>query len=153
MQVRLFDAFKARQRIDGCANNVLRFIQEAVAPVRFIKNSERFEALRERLNKALLFYGYSLTESGELRQVPPARTLTEAQRRASRLRAELVQRKVHPDVLKFCRAELIEDNYFHAFFEATKSVAEKIRQRTGLTRGWRGHCGCSFRPLDTTFGY
>jgi uncharacterized protein (TIGR02391 family) len=51
----------------------------------------------------------------------------------SRESAELVQRKVHPDVLKFCRAELLEDNYFHAVFEATKSVAEKIRQRTGLT--------------------
>jgi uncharacterized protein (TIGR02391 family) len=28
---------------------------------------------------------------------------------------------------------LVQDNYFHAVFEATKSVAEKIRGRTGLT--------------------
>ena len=40
----------------------------------------------------------------------------------------------HPaDVLTFCRAELLQENYFHAVFEATKSVAKKIRQRTGLT--------------------
>src|SRR5699024_1490600 len=39
---------------------------------------------------------------------------------------------VHPDVLQFCRSELLENNYFHAVFEATKSVAEKIRVKTGL---------------------
>ena len=41
-------------------------------------------------------------------------------------------RKVHPDVLRHCKEELLVDNYFHAVFEATKSVAEKIRQMTGL---------------------
>ena len=53
--------------------------------------------------------------------------------RASRLKEKLVSRNVHPDVLKFCREELLVDNYFHAVFEATKSVAEKIRNKTGLT--------------------
>jgi uncharacterized protein (TIGR02391 family) len=40
---------------------------------------------------------------------------------------------VHPDVLTFCRAELLVDNYFHAVQEAVKSVAEKMRSRTGLS--------------------
>jgi uncharacterized protein (TIGR02391 family) len=40
---------------------------------------------------------------------------------------------VHPDVLTFCRAELVQDNYFHAVLEATKSVAAKIRSLTTLT--------------------
>ena len=40
--------------------------------------------------------------------------------------------KSHSDVLKFCRAELVADNYFHAVFEAAKSVAEKLREKTGL---------------------
>ena len=40
---------------------------------------------------------------------------------------------MHPDVLRFCRPELVQKNYFHAVFEATKSVAEKIRMRTGYT--------------------
>jgi uncharacterized protein (TIGR02391 family) len=60
-----------------------------------------------------------------------ARTLTEAEAMASALRKVLVERNVHADVLKFCRAELLVDNYFHAVFEATKSVAEKLRQKTG----------------------
>lgn len=36
-------------------------------------------------------------------------------------------------MLKACRAELLEENYFHAVLEATKSVAEKVRQLSGLT--------------------
>jgi uncharacterized protein (TIGR02391 family) len=42
-------------------------------------------------------------------------------------------RGVHPDVLRFCRAELVADNYFHAVLEATKSIADKLRSKTGLT--------------------
>jgi uncharacterized protein (TIGR02391 family) len=34
-------------------------------------------------------------------------------------------------VLKFCRAELLVNNYFNAVFEATKSVAEKLRIKSG----------------------
>jgi uncharacterized protein (TIGR02391 family) len=40
---------------------------------------------------------------------------------------------VHADVLKFCRDELVSDDYFHAVLEAVKSVADKLRMKTGLT--------------------
>ncbi|MHB8384013.1 MAG: TIGR02391 family protein [Candidatus Binataceae bacterium] len=62
--------------------------------------------------------------------------MPEAEQGAGRLRSELQRRQVHSDVLRFCRAELlntIPPNYFHAVLEATKSVAQKIRDRTGLT--------------------
>jgi uncharacterized protein (TIGR02391 family) len=49
------------------------------------------------------------------------------------LRADLASRGVHVDVLKFCRAELLADDYFHAVLEAVKSVADKLRTLTGLT--------------------
>jgi uncharacterized protein (TIGR02391 family) len=39
---------------------------------------------------------------------------------------------VHPDVLAFCRAELLQENFFHAVFEAMKSVASKIRALSGV---------------------
>ncbi|WP_434391562.1 TIGR02391 family protein [Melittangium boletus] len=44
----------------------------------------------------------------------------------------LEDRGVHPDVLRFCKPELVDGNYFHAVLETTKSVAQKIRDRTGL---------------------
>ena len=49
------------------------------------------------------------------------------------MRANLATRGVHPDVLRFCREELLADNYFHAVMEAVKSVADKLRSQTGLT--------------------
>ena len=104
-----------------------------MAPVRYTGNTELFEQQRIELNKALAFAGLHLGDDGRLRSVATARTLTEAEERASRLRAELIRRSVHPDVLAFCQAELLQRNYFHAVFEATKSVAEKIRRRTGLS--------------------
>ena len=36
-------------------------------------------------------------------------------------------------MLRFCREELVADDYFHAVLEAVKSIADKIRTRTGLT--------------------
>jgi uncharacterized protein (TIGR02391 family) len=59
--------------------------------------------------------------------------LDEAERRAAGLRAALTDRNVHPDVLTYCRAELVADNYFHAVLEATKSIAAKLRRLSGLS--------------------
>jgi uncharacterized protein (TIGR02391 family) len=130
---RLFFALCNRQRQDGCGNNVVRFIYEAMAPVRYTNNSDLFENRRIALNQILIFSGYSLEKNGKLKKQQAVATLDEAQERADRLKSELRRRGVHHDVLLFCRAELIQSNYFHAVFEATKSVADKIRVRSGLT--------------------
>lgn len=129
---RMLLALAWRQGQDGCGNNVGAFIQAVMAPIRFVERPEFFDELRHRLNIALAFNGLQLGEDSKLKPVAEAKTLTEAQERAGRLRAELVRRQVHPDVLRFCRPELLEENYFHAIFEATKSVADKLRSRTGL---------------------
>jgi uncharacterized protein (TIGR02391 family) len=130
---RLFFALCNRQRQDGCGNNVVRFLYAAMDPVRYTSQPEVFEQRRTDLNQILLFSGYSLEKNGKLKKQQAAATLDEAQERANRLKAELRRRGVHHDVLTFCRAELIQSNYFHAVFEATKSVADKIRVRSGLT--------------------
>ncbi len=130
---RLYAALSARQQQDRCGNNVIAFIEAAMRPVRFTERRAAFDTLRDALNEVLAFAGATLGEDGRLRPVKAARTLDEAQARASRLRAELVRRNVHADVLRFCQPELLEENYFHAVLEATKSVAEKLRAKTGLT--------------------
>ena len=144
---RLHAALGQRQRRDGCGNAVLRFIAEAMAPVRYAQaRPGSYEDFRHRLNKALAFCGYTVAATGQLERVTPARTLEEAGRRADRLRSELERRCVHHDVLAFCRPELLADDYFHAVLEATKSVAQKIREKTGL-----GSDGC--RLVEDAFGY
>jgi uncharacterized protein (TIGR02391 family) len=130
---RLFEALSQRQDRDNCGNNVIAFIYRAMNPVRYGRDHESFEQRRADLNYVLAFWELTLDETGKLRPVEAARTFSEAQERAGRLRKVLIGRKVHPDVLRFCREELLQDNYFHAVFEATKSVADKIREKTGLT--------------------
>ena len=130
---RLFSALRTRQIKDGCANNVVAFIHVFMEPVRFVGMPQEFDRFRTELNEVLAFSGLNIGEDGKLKPVTQARTLNEAQERASRLKSELTRRKVHHDVLQFCREELLQENYFHAVFEATKSVAQKIRDKTGLT--------------------
>jgi len=61
------------------------------------------------------------------------------------LHATLVSRQVHEDVFAFCKAELLHENYFHAVFEAMKSIAEKIRRPSGLD-------GDGAKLVDQAFG-
>lgn len=129
---RLFAALRDKQNTDGCANSVLAFIKYVMNPVRYVGNRDYFETERAKLNGVLAFSGLTLGDDGQLRTVKKAQTLTEAEAAAGALRKALLERKVHADVLTFCRAELVVDNYFHAVFEATKSVAEKLREKTGL---------------------
>jgi uncharacterized protein (TIGR02391 family) len=127
---RLFEALAKRQAQTRSGSVVGAFIQEVMNPVRYTDNRVLFDSRRHDLNTILAFCGYSLGEDGKLRlRAQPARTLTEAEEAAGRLRSELSRRGVHPDVLKFCRPELLQENYFHAVFEATKSVADKIREK------------------------
>jgi len=130
---RILLALKVRQGQDECGNSVGAFIQGVMDPVRFVNQSEDFAYLRDSLNQILSFSGLTLGADGKLRAAVPARTLEEAEVRAGRLKTELRRRQVHADVLKFCKPELLKENYFHAVLEATKSVADKIRDMTNLT--------------------
>jgi len=131
-RIRLFEALKQRQEQDRCANLVVAFIQETMKPVRHTGSPGWFDSTREELNKILAFAGYELSEAGAVVIRAPVKTLSEAQRRANRLRGDLEKRGVHHDVLRSCRAELLQENYFHVVLEATKSIAQKLRDRTGL---------------------
>jgi uncharacterized protein (TIGR02391 family) len=130
--VRLQNAFANDQNKRKHRRHILEFIRRAMRPELYARESDRFERMRENLNRALAFAGLQVIASGELEKAEPARTLSEAQHRVRQLRGDLTTRGVHPDVLVFCREELLVDNYFHAVLEAMKSVMEKIRTKTGL---------------------
>lgn len=129
---RIYHSLEEKQKNDRCGNNVASFIQAVMDPIRF-SSHESFERDRESLNTKLAFCGMQLGEDGKLRIVDPAKTIPDAEKRASELKRKLQDRNIHPEVLKYCRAELLQDNYFHAVFEATKGVAQYIRDKTGLT--------------------
>ncbi len=130
---RLFNAFAGWQNSHQCSNNIFDFLLRAMNPVSYMGQAELFEWRRSELNKRLIFIGLTILDTGKIGKVSKlATTIKEAEFRADVLRRKLSERNVHSDVLKFCKAELLEDNYFHAVFETTKSVADKIRDLSGL---------------------
>jgi uncharacterized protein (TIGR02391 family) len=129
---RLLTAFKLQQRADGNGNRVARAAEITMDPVRYTNAAEQFTIGRQKLNTILAFSGMQLGEDGHLRRADPTKTLTEAQRRANSLYQRLAQRGAHATVLKYCTAELLADNYFHAVLEASKGLFERLRDRTGL---------------------
>lgn len=130
---RLYNALVARQDRDGHGDRVLAFIHAALDPVRYQGKSGLLGWRRKGVNVTLAFVGLEYGEDGKFRSVSPAATLSEAEARADRMTSALQARGVHPDVLRYCRAELVQKNAFHAVLEASKSVFDKVRQRTGLS--------------------
>jgi uncharacterized protein (TIGR02391 family) len=129
---RLYWVFQHYQNEYKCSNHVLDFIRAFLAPARFVGRPDEFENCRQHLNQILLFSGLEYGPDGQFRQVNAVTTVDEAEKRVQTIRAKLKGRTVHPEVLKYCRAELMQDNYFHAVFEATKGLFQRIRDMTGV---------------------
>lgn len=129
---RLYSIFLERQRSDACANRVLDFIQAFLTPARFVGRGGEFESCRSELNTILAFSGLEYGQDGQFRLIEVAHTLDEAEARARTIRSKFQGRSIHPEVLKYCRAELMQDNYFHAVFEAAKGLAQRIRELAGV---------------------
>ncbi len=129
---RLYNAMVSIQNETRMGNYLIMFITRAMKPVRYTGNALLFDQRRQALNLVLAFCGFQVRSDGLVGHTTTATTLDEARDRASRLEAALTARSVHPDVLSFCRAELLQENYFHAVFEATKSIAAKVRTLSGL---------------------
>jgi len=129
---RLYWVFLECQRQDGCGNRVLDFIQSFLIPARFVGRNPEFEENRQQLNAVLAFSGLEYGRDGQFRRCDAARTLDEAEERVRTIRAKFQGRRIHPEVMKYCQAELLQDNYFHAVFEATKGLAQRIRDLSGI---------------------
>lgn len=129
---RLYWVFLESQKQYKCANHILYFIQSFLSPVSFVGRSEEFEERRQRLNTILAFSGFEYGEDGQFKQCKAARTLDEAEKRLKTIQKKFKGRRIHPEVLKYCSVELMQDNYFHAVFEATKGLAQRIREMSNV---------------------
>ena len=130
---RLFNAFTTFQYNKQLSNNILTFINKSMNPARFVGRLNEFEAIRFELNKRLSFIGLVFTETGKFQSTIISKTISEAEQKADKLKSKLKTRNAHAKIFEYCNAELLTNNYFHSVFEAVKSIAETIRQKTGLT--------------------
>jgi len=126
---RIYHSLLERQNQDRCGNYVAVVIEKIMNPISF-ETLEDFENARVSLNKKLLFSGLEVNKKGKVVAVRAATTISEAEQRACNLRQKLSERGIHGDVLTFCRAEYLDQNYFHCILEASKSLAHKIRDKS-----------------------
>lgn len=129
---RLHWVFSDSQRQHGCGNRIIDFIQAFLAPGRFVGNSSEFEDHRTKLNAILSLSGLEFGKDGQFRRATMATTLDQAEARLKTIQRKLHGRSIHPEVTKYCRTELLQDNYFHAVFEASKGLAQRIRELSGI---------------------
>jgi uncharacterized protein (TIGR02391 family) len=127
---RLRQALLARQAADGASNCIIRFITEAMQPVRYRDDPGQFTFRQDALNEVLVFLGLRVNDEGKVSRGAKAETLSDAARHANSLRSELRRRGVHPEVLRYCSQEVLERNPFHAALEAAKSVPDRLRAMT-----------------------
>jgi len=127
---RIYYTLKARQIQDKCANNILSFLLKIINPKRYDSEAD-FEKHRTAINEKLLYEGIEIDKSGQAKAVDKAKTIPEAKRRSMRIKERVHGIGVHPDILPYCEAEWLNENYFHAILEITKSVAERLRQKSG----------------------
>lgn len=129
---RLFNALAEAQNKHQLGNHLIMLINRAMNPVSYARDKAAFDWRRSELNVVLSFSGFGVRKDGKVVRSRKETTIAGARARAGRLQAALESRNVHSEVLKYCRAELLEENYFHAVLEATKGVAQRIRDLSGL---------------------
>ena len=130
---RLYNAFANCQNTQKCSNNILNFISLVLSPARYVNNEVEFEQIRELVNQQLAFAEYYLKEDGQYSEIEKASVISDVQIKADNLKKELEKRKAHNEIFKYCKVELLQNNYFHSVFEANKGLFERIRELSGLS--------------------
>lgn len=115
-------------------NKIIKFIEIAMNPINYTKLEERekYQFILEELNKILLLLGYQIDSSGKLIKIAKANNLDEVDRRVNSLKKRLYDRNIHSEVTKYCIQDYLRKDYFDTVFEATKGLAERVREISGL---------------------
>ena len=114
---------------------VFIFIKAALNPALYTTSEkrEKYFHLLEETNKVLLLVGLSVDPNGRLIETVPAESLTEVDIRVNRLTKALYDRAIHSEVKKYCVKDYLRADYYDAVFEASKGLAERVREISGLT--------------------
>lgn len=128
---RLCATFKAYQAADGTPSKLLEFTRRLLEPSRYVNRQDAFEEARHAINAHLAFAGIEYRANGKFYGISAAETIDEAHKRVNTINAKFKGRRIHDEVSKYCKAELLQDNYFHAVFEAVKGLAQRIRDMSG----------------------
>jgi len=142
---RLYNSLANLHNKHGVGNHAVQLINAVMKPARYVASPDLFTQRQSALNSVLAFAGYYVRDDGKVGRMTAVSTLNEALARANEMGERLRRRNVHPRVLDFCKAELIQSNYFHAVFEAMKSIKSRINEMSGVD-------GDGAQLVDAVFG-
>jgi uncharacterized protein (TIGR02391 family) len=142
---RLYNSLAHLQNKHNVGNHTVQLINAVMRPEGYVSRRDLFKSRQVDLNTVLAFAGYYVRDDGKVASTPKVATLDEAFAKASRMSEQLRARGVHDKILAFCRAELVQSNYFHAVFEAMKSLKTRINEMSGVD-------GDGGALVDDTFG-
>ncbi|MBL1214982.1 MAG: TIGR02391 family protein [Ignavibacteriae bacterium] len=130
---RLYNALAKAHNDRGSGNHILGYIAKAFEPAKWAGEIDRYNGIIADLNVILAFHGLEFRDDGKFHKITQVDNLTDAEKRARKLHRILEERALHQKVFEYCNAELLENNYFHAVLEASKGVADMIRNKSDLT--------------------
>lgn len=110
------------------AKALFRVIEYVAKPQNYVNSpTNDWFSLKKSLNTQLMFYGFSLNDAGKIINSEAVETFSDAQKRLKSFEEKLFLHEIHPEILKYCREELFQENYFHAIFEASKGILDRVR--------------------------
>lgn len=129
---RLAYAVSSNQVSTQSGNAMLALVATAMRPDKTLDRADAARRTRDDLNQILSLVALRVREDGKVARAAQAHTTDEAQSRTEHLRVLLERRGAHPEVLAYCRVELLRKDYYEAVFEAIKGLGSRIRQLTGV---------------------
>lgn len=125
---RLHNAVVNSQNLTQDGKALIKLIEYIMAPINFhAMPPAQYAEIITSLNKLLILTGLSVNEAGKVILIPKASTLSEAQIRTQGLLKTLEPFQIHPQILRYCHPEFLQENYFHLIFEASKCLLEELR--------------------------
>lgn len=130
----LFNCFANEVNTKKTYLNILKFIENALDPVNYTTSEKRdkYNYLFEETNKVLLLIGLEVQEDGKIKAAVKATSLDEVDRRVNNLQKQLYNRAIHSQVTKYCIKDYLRKDYYDAVFEASKGLAQRVREISGL---------------------
>lgn len=107
-------------------------IEYVANPSNFFNRPDIWDALLLNINSVLIAKGYQIEDDGKIHRTTASSGFTDLQKRLETLENRIKSLDLHPEVTKFCTKELIQKNYFHAVFEGSKGLFDRIRKISGL---------------------
>lgn len=129
--VRVYNSFVKEYNSKNHNESVIfKVLFSIINPVKY-ESQETYDNVLYRFNTALAHDGLKLSYKDgkkKIHRTSKAHDINDAKSKADSLRQLLEARGIHPYVLDFCKSELLQDNYFHAVLEASKSIYSRIRK-------------------------